>query len=143
MVPLVEREPVRRAAVALVKALMREVGVKPADLLDGKPPEKIYKGLQPGPSTTASLAPRQLVRPAATKPPRVHKPPAWGASPAAPIPAVVAPKIGLKADAEVIVPPGVKVTRCPSGRDTRYTVEGPVVGEFTRDWLQRRKGGKR
>jgi len=133
MLPLVEREPVRRAAVALIKALMREAGVKPADLL---PPRREE---QASTAVPVSRAARQLVMPAAAKPPRVHKPPALGASPAAPIPAVVAPKIGLKADAEVIVPPGVKVTQCPSGRDTRYTVEGPVVGEFTLDWERKRR----
>jgi hypothetical protein len=137
MVSLIERAPVRSAAVALIKVLLREAGLRVSDLVP--PPEA--KGEQAGVAAPVLHASRQLVTPAPAKPPRVHKPPAWGIERAAPIPGVVAPKIGLKGGGEVVVPPDVKVTQCPSGRDTRYTVEGPVVGEFTREW-QARRGGK-
>lgn len=134
--PLVERLRVRRAAVALCKALMRETGLRVRDL-DAPPSADPAPEQAGGAALPLSRRRDQLVTPA-DKPARVHKPPAWGASPAALIPSVVAPKIALPKTGEVVIPPGVKFTQCPSGRDTRFTVEGPVFGEFTRDWQARR-----
>jgi hypothetical protein len=46
----------------------------------------------------------------------------------------------IAADAPVIVPPGLQVTICPSGRDTRYTPDPAIAGhgQITRDWIDRR-----
>lgn len=90
------------------------------------------------------LPPRQVKRPTPPKAPRQQ--PERTAKVPKPLPkkepaAVVhVSEAQLFRSAEPVMPPGVKVTRCPSGRDTRFTVEGPVVGEFTRDWLSRRAG---
>lgn len=134
MNPLHERPPVRRAAVALAKALMRAGGVKPHDLAE------VAQSTAP---VAPSLAPGQLVTPK----PRAYERALSRAGLIKPDSPVIVPprvpKMGLAKGGEVIIPPGVKVTRCPSGRDTRYTVEGPIVGEFTRDWNNKRKGGKR
>lgn len=44
-----------------------------------------------------------------------------------------------------IVPPGLEVTRCPSGQDTRFAFTPPAgwTGQITRDWLARRLESKR
>lgn len=49
-------------------------------------------------------------------------------------------RISLAADAPVIERDGVRVTLCPSNRDTRYTPDPAVAGrgEITRDWRARR-----
>lgn len=89
------------------------------------------------------LPPRQVKRPAPPKVPRQQA--ARAAKVPKPVPQKEAAPVvhvseaQLFRNAEPVVPPGVKVTQCPSGRDTRFTVEGPVVGEFTRDWLAKRK----
>lgn len=51
----------------------------------------------------------------------------------------------LPDDAQVIVPPHVKVQICPCGRDTRYTPDPRVAGRgaITQDWRARRLAEKR
>lgn len=42
---------------------------------------------------------------------------------------------------EPVVPPHVQVQQLPSGRDTRFTVTGPIVGGFLDEWREKRKKG--
>jgi hypothetical protein len=41
-------------------------------------------------------------------------------------------------DGPVVVPAHVKVTVCPSGRDARFSAPDGFVGEFVREWRERR-----
>lgn len=230
--PLTERPPVRRAAVALARALLREAGVKLQDMgLDEaaaacastaaprqlvtpaepqsarhgqrrsqifrllEPPGEVgvsiqvlmqllnkslrsmhstmyyYEGLgqvwrrrhqgvlhyvlssvcAPLPGVAVKkgdLPPRQCKQPTPPKAPRQQG--ARAPKPPKPLPkkkeqtlVVHVSDAELFRTAEMVIPAGVKVTPCPSGRDTRFTVEGPVVGEFTRDWAARRSDSSR
>lgn len=49
-------------------------------------------------------------------------------------------RLSLPADAPAIVPQGLQVTVCPSGRDTRFTFTPPPGwrGQITHDWRARR-----
>lgn len=127
--PLAERPTVRRAAVKLCRALMREAGVRLVDLQE-------QRAVAPAPVSSARP---QLVTPIEQPLTRALKRAGLGPRNKA-VDGVIAPKFALAATGDVIVPPGVKVTLCPSGRDTRYLVEGPVLGEFTLDWIAKRGG---
>lgn len=137
--PLVERPAVRRAVVALIKALLHEGGLQVSDL------QSPAKGEQGGAAEPVLQAPRQLVTPPpAAKAARVHKPPAWGATQGQVVPGVRAPKIGLPADGVVTIPAGVKVTQCPGvNHDPRYQVDATRFGggELMRDWAQQAPRG--
>lgn len=49
-------------------------------------------------------------------------------------------RLTLPPDAPAIVPPGVKVTQCPHGVDSRFTFTPPPGwrGQITKDWRERR-----
>lgn len=151
--PLAERPTVRRAAVRLCRALMREAGVRLVDLQEEEHPHEFSAPAvalvkqfvakqsdvlrQVFASAPPTPAPPQLVTPTEQPLTRALKRAGLGPRNKA-LDGVVARHAPLGGD--VIVPPGVKVTHCPSGRDTRYLVEGPVLGEFTRDWIAKRGG---
>jgi hypothetical protein len=70
----------------------------------------------------------------------------------APAPARAAPVVIKQRapHADMPMPPGVKLTVCPSSRDTRYSFDPPPGwrGAITEDWMaerarQQRHGGKR
>lgn len=52
-------------------------------------------------------------------------------------------RLTLRADAPAIFPPGLKVTHCPHGVDTRFTFTPPPGwrGQITADWRERRTRG--
>lgn len=142
-----QRPAVRLAAIALVRVLMREAGLKLTDLVVQRKPRPgarrkpvqapvLRSEAAPAAVPVCSASP-QLVTPAERPLDRAARMAGMGQRGKA-IPGAVARHAPLAGP--VVVPDGVKVTQCPAGRDTRFTADPAHVGEFTRDWLSRRKG---
>ncbi|MCC0042792.1 MAG: hypothetical protein H6880_11505 [Rhodobiaceae bacterium] len=84
---------------------------------------------------------------------REHAPPASAATPkkikplavindrAARTTTVAKARLALDSGATAIVPRGVKITRCPSAEDMRYTADPSIAGRgaITEDWMARRQ----
>lgn len=139
------REPnsVRRCAVALARAVMRDAGLQVSDLAEppahdglltdggsSSPPRGV---LMPVENNRYSKALARAGMSSFTKPaklPKVQR---------AAVPAPVVKFHTPPAAGAAVVPANVKVTICPSGRDTRFTVDPSFEdGERMTDWRARR-----
>ncbi len=86
---------------------------------------------QPKPKTSAA----RQAKPAQPQQPRAPR----AARAAVPAPVVIRPR-GVDRR-EVVVPPGAKLTICPSGQDTRYTVPPDAYGlGLSAEWRRLREG---
>lgn len=78
--------------------------------------------------------------PSATRPPKLE-PLAVINGRAARTTTIAKARLTLDPRAPAIVPRGVKITRCPSAPDTRYTADPRIAGRgaITEDWVRRRE----
>lgn len=116
-------EAVRRAALGLVRALMREAGIKPQDLM---PPDAPRKRAAPRPKPKPAAVPgAQLVAELVTA-----------------VPAPVVPMVALAAVVDAVTPAGVKLTVAPVRKDGRYLVDAATFegGALMAEWRARRGG---
>jgi hypothetical protein len=105
----------------------------------------IARGQQAPAAAPVLQAARQLVSPkdegGGSAPAKVEAPHRQNTKPVRPVQQVVSIKHKPLAG-PAVVPPGLQVTVCPSGRDERYSVDPATFtgGELMAEWRQRRAG---
>lgn len=84
----------------------------------------------PPPPAADAPTPRGLFRPVARPVQRTYK-----------TTSIAKARLTLDPAAPAIVPPGVKITRCPSGEDMRFRADPRIRGRgvISRDWQRRRR----